>query len=83
MVDEVDRIHGGASRETYRLRLQYDEEGQSRERRLILRRDPEGSLIETERSVEFAAYRAMFGTAIPVPTAAARHSCVRRPTGWS
>ncbi len=69
VVDEVDRIHGGASRETYRLRLQYDEDGQSRERRLILRRDPEGSLIETERSVEFAAYRAMFGTAIPVPEA--------------
>lgn len=69
LVDEVDRIHGGASRETYRVRLQYDQDGQTLERRLILRRDPEGSLIETERSVEFAAYRAMSGTAIPVPEA--------------
>jgi aminoglycoside phosphotransferase (APT) family kinase protein len=69
LVDEVDRIHGGASRQTYRLRLQYDQDGRAIERRLILRRDPESSLIETERSVEFAAYRAMLGTAIPVPEA--------------
>lgn len=67
-VDEFARIPGGASRETYRFRLRIgDERGGSTERRLILRRDPPDSLIETERKIEFAAYRAFFGTAVPVP----------------
>ena len=35
--------------------------------RLILRRDPPGSLIDTDRAVEFGAYRAFHGTAVPVP----------------
>jgi aminoglycoside phosphotransferase (APT) family kinase protein len=63
----VDRIHGGASRETYRFVLRYRENGRPFERRLILRRDPPGSLIETERAAEFAAYRAFHGTSVPVP----------------
>ena len=33
--DSFARIHGGASRETYRLRLRYVEDGRERERRLI------------------------------------------------
>jgi aminoglycoside phosphotransferase (APT) family kinase protein len=65
----VERIHGGASRETYRLRLSYSEGSQRIERRLILRRDPPGSLIETDRAIEFAAYRAFHGTTVPVPEA--------------
>lgn len=69
VVDEVERIHGGASRETYRLRLRYAEAGRDLERRLILRRDPSGSLIDTDRGTEFAAYRAVHGTKIPVPEA--------------
>ncbi len=66
-VSELDRIFGGASRETYRFVLQYREGGEAVLRRLILRRDPPGSLIETDRAVEFAAYRAFHGTAVPVP----------------
>jgi aminoglycoside phosphotransferase (APT) family kinase protein len=62
-VSELDRIYGGASRETYRFRLHVGDE----QRRLILRRDPPGSLIETERAVEFNAYRAFYGTSVPVP----------------
>jgi aminoglycoside phosphotransferase (APT) family kinase protein len=65
----VDRIHGGASRETYRFRLRHREGGREVERRLILRRDPPGSLIETDRAAEFAAYRAFHGSAVPVPEA--------------
>jgi aminoglycoside phosphotransferase (APT) family kinase protein len=34
---------------------------------MILRRDPPASLIDTERRIEFAAYRAFFGSAVPVP----------------
>ncbi|MDR3512826.1 MAG: phosphotransferase family protein [Caulobacteraceae bacterium] len=67
-VSGLARISGGASRETYRLRLRYvDADGRSVERPLILRRDPPASLIETERHIEFAAYRAFHGSPVPVP----------------
>jgi aminoglycoside phosphotransferase (APT) family kinase protein len=66
-VADVERISGGASRETYRFKLAWTEGGQRRERRLILRRDPPASLIDTERKVEFAAYHAFHGSAVPVP----------------
>jgi aminoglycoside phosphotransferase (APT) family kinase protein len=68
-VSGLDRIPGGASRETYRLVLHYDQGGVPHARRLILRRDPPGSLIDTERRLEFAAYAAFFGSAVPVPEA--------------
>lgn len=67
VVDELERIHGGASRETFRLRLRYRQDERDFERRLILRRDPGGSLIDTERRTEFAAYRAVHGSPVPVP----------------
>ena len=68
VVDSLARISGGASRETYRFRLAYtDASGAPVERRLILRRDPPASLIETQRRVEFAAYQAFYGSAVPVP----------------
>jgi aminoglycoside phosphotransferase (APT) family kinase protein len=66
-VTDLERISGGASRETYRFRLAYRQSGQAHERRLILRRDPPASLIDTERRVEFEAYRAFHGSAVPVP----------------
>ena len=66
-VDSLERISGGASRETYRFRLSWTEGGAARVRRMILRRDPPASLIDTERRVEFEAYRAFHGTAVPVP----------------
>ncbi len=52
-VDRLERISGGASRETYRFRLSWRDGGEVRERKLILRRDPPASLIDTERRVEF------------------------------
>jgi aminoglycoside phosphotransferase (APT) family kinase protein len=66
-VDQLEQISGGASRQTYRFRLCCREHGTSRERRLILRRDPSDSLIDTDRKIEFAAYRAFYGTEVPVP----------------
>ena len=66
-VENLERIFGGASRETYRFVLVYREGADPVSRRLILRRDPPGSLIETERAVEFGAYRAFHGSAVPVP----------------
>jgi aminoglycoside phosphotransferase (APT) family kinase protein len=66
-VDSLSRISGGASRQTYRFRLSWTDDAGPRERRLILRRDPPASLIDTERRIEFEAYRAFHGSAVPVP----------------
>ena len=67
-VTALSRIPGGASRETYRFRLSYtDAAGEMLDQPLILRRDPPSSLIDTQRRIEFAAYRAFEGSAVPVP----------------
>jgi aminoglycoside phosphotransferase (APT) family kinase protein len=66
-VSGLERISGGASRETYRFVLDWREGSEARRRKMILRRDPPASLIDTERRVEFAAYRAFHGSAVPVP----------------
>ena len=62
-VENLARIYGGASRETYRFRARYE----GRDRGLILRRDPPASLIETERTTEFRAYQAFHKLGLPVP----------------
>lgn len=59
----IEQIPGGASRETYRIRLSVDGET----RRLILRRDPPSSLIDTERSLEYRTYEAAWRAGLPVP----------------
>lgn len=66
-VSRVQRIHGGASRETYRLTVAYEAGGEAVERGMILRRDPASSLIETDRAAEYHAYVAFHGTDVPVP----------------
>lgn len=65
-VVSLARIHGGASRETYRVRIKSEKDG---ERGVIVRRDPVSTLIETEREVEFAAYRSFMDSDVPVPRA--------------
>ena len=63
-VTGIVRIPGGASRETYRLTV--TQGGVARG--MILRRDPESSLIDTDRATEFNAYAAAFRSGvIPVP----------------
>ena len=61
----IQKIFGGASRETYRLQINVD----GAERGIILRRDPPSSLIDTDRELEFGAYARVFDTDIPVPEA--------------
>lgn len=65
--ESIHRIHGGASRETYRVDVSWERDGRRETRPLVLRRDPRGSLIETDRATEYNAYRAFFGSAVPVP----------------
>ncbi len=66
-VSGLERISGGASRETYRFMLSWIDAARPRHRKLILRRDPPASLIDTDRRVEFEAYRAFRNTSVPVP----------------
>jgi len=72
-VDELARIQGGSSQETYRLRASWHEQGQPQdaviERRLILRRAPEAGLVVAERDIEYSVYQALAGHGIPVPAA--------------
>jgi aminoglycoside phosphotransferase (APT) family kinase protein len=63
------RIHGGASRETFSLDVGYDSPAGAKMIGLILRRDPPDSLIDTERTLEFAAYQSVQGSGAPAPEA--------------
>ncbi|MBI1187580.1 MAG: phosphotransferase [Alphaproteobacteria bacterium] len=69
-VENLSRIPGGASRETYRFDA-VTEDIAGGVRGFILRRDPPDSLIDTERALEFAAYKSFFGRGVPVPEAIA------------
>lgn len=67
-VATINRIHGGASRQTYSIDLAYEDATGPKVKGLILRRDPPDSLIDTERRIEFAALKSVFGHGgLPVP----------------
>ncbi|HEV2364995.1 MAG TPA: phosphotransferase family protein [Caulobacteraceae bacterium] len=66
-VENLARIPGGASRETYR----FEAVSPAGREALILRRDPPGSLIETDRRAEFAAIRSFAGKDAAAPEALA------------
>jgi aminoglycoside phosphotransferase (APT) family kinase protein len=64
-VQNLARISGGASRETYR----YDAIANGAREGFVLRRDPPGSLIETDRRAEFLAIRSFAGKGVAAPEA--------------
>jgi len=64
-VENLARISGGASRETYR----FDAVSGAERLGLILRRDPRGSLIDTDRRVEFLAIASFEGKEVAAPRA--------------
>jgi aminoglycoside phosphotransferase (APT) family kinase protein len=63
-LDHIEQIPGGASRETYLIRLLKDDTPMG----VVLRRDPPSSLIDTERALEYQTYAAVFDHGVmPVP----------------
>jgi len=67
-VEGLHRLPMGASRETYRFDLAYtDADGHAQTLKVILRRDPPASNVDSDRRHEFEAYRAIYGHGIPVP----------------
>ena len=66
-VSQLWRIPGGASRETWSFDATWREGKARAGRGFILRRDPEASLLETERYAEFRVYQSLQGSGVPVP----------------
>ncbi len=63
----LHRLPMGASRETFRFDLAYSDASGPQALRVILRRDPPASNVDSDRRHEFEAYRAIYGHGIPVP----------------
>src|SRR4029453_15420025 len=66
-VSNLERIPGGASRETWSFDATWAEDGKEVQRGFVLRRDPDASLLETERDLEFRVMDAGPGHGVPVP----------------
>ena len=64
-VVDVDRVGVGRSRENW----VFDVVGPAGREPLILRRDPEGGLVETDRGTEYGLLRALEGSTLPAPRA--------------
>lgn len=62
------RTSAGFSRENWVFDASWTVDGEHQQRALILRRDPLGSVLNTDRRVETAVLRAVNGTATPSPT---------------
>ncbi len=67
VVDELARIYGGSSQETFRFRARWNRHGTAHEKRLILRRDAAAGLVVAERDLEYNVYRALAGQGLPIP----------------
>lgn len=67
-VDDLARIYGGSSQETFRFRARWTKGGEAVDRQLILRRDATAGLVVAERDLEFNVYRALAGQGLPIPS---------------
>src|SRR3990172_2781113 len=66
-VADVQRLPGGASRETWSFDARWREGGADVSRAFVLRRDPDASLLETDRDTEFRVMEAVWSQGVPVP----------------
>lgn len=66
-VSSLSRIPGGASRETWSLDARWLDNGSEVSRGFIFRRDPDASLLVTDRDVEFRVMDAVAAHGVPVP----------------
>ena len=66
-VANVQRLPGGASRETWSFDARWREGDAEVARGFVLRRDPDASLLETDRDTEFRVMEAVWSQGVPVP----------------
>lgn len=64
---DLRRTSAGLSRENWVFDASWREHGVVVDEQLLLRRDPEGSVLNTDRVVEIAVLRALEHTAVPAP----------------
>lgn len=86
VVKKLERMAGGGrSRENWVLDLSWPAHSPdgAGDEELILRRDPVGGLVETDRATEYRLLQALQGSAVPAPAARwldADGECFSRPT---
>ena len=68
-IERVERVTVGRSRENWLFDASWQEDGRTVREPLIVRRDPAGGLLETDRAAEFAVLRALEGSDVPAPRA--------------
>jgi len=68
-VGEVTRIQTGLSRENWVFDVRVREDQRTVTHPLIVRRDPEGGLLDSDRHTEFEVLRALEPSSIPAPRA--------------
>jgi len=68
-ITNLHRVPTGLSRENWPFDARWREDGDTVELALIMRRDPVGSVLETDRLQEFAVLTALEGSAVPAPRA--------------
>lgn len=66
-VSNLHRIPGGASRETWSFDAEWSANGTTTREGLIIRRDPDASVLVTERDLEFNVMSAAYQHGVPVP----------------
>ena len=66
-IQNLARIPGGASRETWMFDAAWTKDGTVQTAPFVVRKDPPASLVESDRVVEYAFYSAFQGTNVPVP----------------
>ena len=66
-ISGLRRLTGGLSRENWVFDAAWNEGGRRCEHALIMRRDPEGSVLETDRRIEFEVLRALEDSPVPTP----------------
>ncbi len=66
-VSGLERTSTGLSRENWTFTMTWQEHGVAQSRRMILRRDPPASLLQTDRRREFQVLRALESTPVPAP----------------
>ena len=68
-VDGLTRVSSGRSRENWQFDATYVVDGREIREPLIVRRDPLGGLLQTDRTTEFSVLSALQKTEVPAPMA--------------
>lgn len=69
VVENLARIHGGSSQETFRFDAYWTQDGAKHRGNFILRRAPVKGLVNAEHDLEFTVYTALARSGIPIPNA--------------